>query len=91
MKKLTTIIAICFSLTALGQKDSLPPIPDSVQFMSKRHIQQSYKNLSDRLKPLEDKLTVSQYNRLIEGIEAAFGEVIRVATEDYNKKKKPVR
>lgn len=71
--------------------DSLPPIPDSVQFMSKRHIQQSYKNLSDRLKPLEDKLTVSQYNRLIEGIEAAFGEVIRVATEDYNKKKKPVR
>lgn len=84
-------IRILYRPTPSPVPDSLPPIPDSVQFMSKRHIQQSYKNLSDRLKPLEDKLTVSQYNRLIEGIEAAFGEVIRVATEDYNKKKKPVR
>lgn len=91
MKKLTTIIAICFSLTALGQKDSIPPIPDSIQFMSKRHINEAYKRLDAQLKTLEDKLTVAQFKNLAEGIDAAFGELINVATEEYNKKKKPVK
>lgn len=90
MKKLTTIIALFFAVNAFGQKDSLvsPPIPDSVTFMSKRHIQQSYKNLETKLKGLENQLTVAQYNRIIEGIDAAFQELISVATEEYNRKKK---
>jgi hypothetical protein len=70
-----------------SQQDSLPPIPDSVQFISKNHIKQAYKNLSERLKPLEETLTVSQYKKLVEGIEAAFNEAVVVATEDYKKKR----
>lgn len=88
MKKLTTIIVLLFSLTAFGQKDSLPPVPDSVQYISQKHIQASFKNLSDRLGKMEDKLTVAQYNRLMEGIQAAYEELITVATEEYRKKKK---
>lgn len=88
MKKLTTIIALLFSLAAFGQKDSLPPIADSVQFISQKHIQQSFKNLNDRLGKMEDKLTVSQYNRIMEGIQAAYEELIAVASEEYRKRKK---
>lgn len=91
MKKLTTIIALLFAITAFGQKDSIPAIPDSVLFMSKRHIAEAYKRLDTQLKPLEDKLTVGQYKKLLEGIDAAFGELINVATEEYSKKKKPVK
>lgn len=89
MKKLTTIIAILFSVTAFGQKDSIPPIPDSIQFISKRHVAEAYKRLDTQLKTLEDKLTVAQFKKLAEGIDAAFGELINVATEEYNKNKKP--
>lgn len=88
MKKLTILIGLFFSVNCYSQKDSLPPIPDSIQFMSKNHIIQSWKNLNEKLKPLEDKLTVSQYNRLVEGIHAAYDELITIATEDYRKKKK---
>lgn len=68
--------------------DTIPPIPDSVLFMSKKHIQLSYKNLETKLKGLENQLTVAQYNKIIEGIDAAFQELISVATEEYNRKKK---
>jgi hypothetical protein len=86
MRLLLIIACVLISSAVFGQKDSIPPIPDSVKFISQRHITTAYKNLSDRLKPLEDKLTVSQYNRIIEGIEAAFNEAITVALEDYRKK-----
>lgn len=86
MKKLTTIIALCFSLSGFGQKDSIPPIPDSVQFISKRHIAEAYKRLDIQLKSIEDKLTVAQYKKLLEGIDAAFGELVNVATEEYTRR-----
>lgn len=101
MKKLAIIIATLFSVTAFSQNggasvsekqkpetQAIPGFPDSVASMSARHIQQSFKNLTEKLKPLEDKLTVSQYNKLLEGIQAAYEELIAVATEDYSKKKK---
>lgn len=99
MKKLTTIIAILFAVTAFGQKPASPPalnidsvyktIPDSAEFVSKRHINEAYRRLEDQLKTLEDKLTVAQFKKLAEGIDAAFGELINIATEEYNRKKKP--
>lgn len=91
MKKLTIISALFISINCFGQQDSLPAIPDSVQYISQKHIQLSYKNLTEKLNKMEDKLTVAQYNRLMEGIKAAYEELINVASEDYQKKKKPVR
>jgi hypothetical protein len=88
MRLLLIIAGMLIASAAFSQKDSLPPIPDSIQYISQRHIQQAYKNLSEKLKPLEDKLTVSQYNKLIEGIEAAYNEVIIIAGEEYRKRKK---
>lgn len=87
MKKLTTIIALFFAVTAFGQKDSIPPIPDSVMFISKKHIGEAYKRLQERLKTLEDKLVASKYNSLVEGIDAAYQALVDVATEDYRKRK----
>lgn len=87
MKKLTTIVALFFAITAYSQKDTIPNIPDSVLFMSKKHIQQSYKNLETKLKGLENTLTVAQYNKIIEGIDAAYQELVSVATEEYRKRK----
>lgn len=97
MKKLTTIIAILFSVTAFGQPkanpkpviDTVVNIPDSIQFISKKHVAEAYKRLDAQLKTLEDKLTVAQFKKLAEGIDAAFGELINVATEEYMKKKNP--
>jgi hypothetical protein len=86
MRLLLIIASVLISSAVFSQKDSIPPIPDSVRFISQRHIATAYKNLSDRLKPLEDKLTVSQYNRIIEGMEAAFNELLTVALEEYRKK-----
>jgi hypothetical protein len=89
MRLLFIISSILISSVGFCQTDSIPPIPDHILFMSKKHIATAYKNLSDRLKPLEDKLTVSQYNRLVEGIDAAFNELVLVATEEY--KKRPLK
>lgn len=91
MKKLTTIIALIISVNCFAQKDSIPP--DSVEFISKNHIKETYKRLNDQLAKMEDKLTVTEYKRLASAIDATFGELIVVATEDYKKRKfaKPIK
>lgn len=88
MKKLTTIVALLFAITAFGQKDQ---IPDSVEFISKRHIELARQRLFKQLETLEPTMNAAKYNGLVDGINAALGELINVATEDYSKKKKPVK
>lgn len=90
MKKLTILIALFFSVNCYSQKpdSASAPIPDSIEFISKRHVAQARRNLDEALRKMEDQLTVSQYRKLTEGIEAAFGEIINVAEQDYRKKVK---
>lgn len=89
MKLITLMTCLLLTITGFSQLDSLslPTVPDSVEFISKRHLQIAYKNLQTKLKPMEGNLTVTQYRSLVEGIEAAFNEAVIVASQDYRKRK----
>lgn len=66
---------------SIQYRDSFPPIPDSIQFMSTKQMENVYKLLEDNLK-------VTDYKRISEGLNIAFQVLIQSATEEYNKKNK---
>lgn len=103
MKKLTIILAILFAVNASAQSKPAPNvvaadttktiagIPDSIASISVWHVGEAMKRLTTQLASLEDKLTVTEYKRVYGALESAFNELINVATEDYKKRKKPVK
>lgn len=90
MKKLIIAALLLISVTAFSQKDSIatrdsfPPIPDTVFYISKA-------NIETVKKMIEDNLTVTEYKKFSQGIEIALGTLINVATAEYNKKRKPIK
>lgn len=93
MKKLTTIIAILFAVTAFGQAGAgnhiAKSLPDSTEFISKKHIEIARQKLFQIMEPLEGKLIAAKYNGIIEGMNALYEELLTAAGEDYLRKKKP--
>lgn len=93
MKKLTTIIAILFSLSAFGQPPKMPPIPvpDSIVFINQKHIAEAVKKVDELIQSAKDKITLAEYQTFVQGINVFKEALVSIATEEYNKKQKPIK
>lgn len=88
MKKLTILIGLFFSVNCYSQKpDSAFALNDSTVMLSKGLLEIARANLMKRIESLEASTNAAKYNGWIEGINAAFQELINVAIEEYRKKK----
>lgn len=93
MKKLAIIVALFFAVNAFGQNNAfdtlktIAGISDSLPSISVRNISEAWRRLDPKLAALEDKLTVTEYKKVIDYIDSAFRELINAATEEYQRKK----
>lgn len=90
MKRLTTIIAILFSVTAFGQQPNTSPA-DTTALISKAQIESVRQAVLKRLEPMEGTLIAAKYNGLSEGINVIVEELLNLWNREYLKRKKPAK
>lgn len=92
MKKLTFIIGLFISVSAFSQPPTPPPsIPDSIVFINQKHISEAIKKIDEVIQANKDKLTLGESQSIFEGVNMLRLTLINIATEEYNKKQKPIK
>ena len=94
MKKVITAILLLVTINSFSQtesRDSVPPIPDSVQIISREQVKAVYENLSKQIISMEDKMTAKEQRLCFESLNAFYQSILDISADEYNKKRQPIK